>query len=487
MSDTLLDDLRSLLDRTRASCDDPMVGARLDRLAERLDEPLIVAIAGKVKAGKSTLLNALIGEELAPTDAGECTRIVTWYRNGPTYRVTIESDDGTERQVPFHRDEGALEVDLGGQPVERIRRMTVDWPSARLSDLTLIDTPGLESVSTRTSDRTHTFLGTDGESHAEADAVIYLMKHLHRADIGFLEAFRDDADATASPISAISVLSRADEVGVCRLDAMVAANRIATTWRNDPRLRRLCQTVVPVAGLVAQAGASLTEQEFQALRTIARLPRPQVDALLLTVDRFVNTELDELTPVERELLLERFGVFGIRLSVSLIRLGAADHARMLADELWRRSGVEELRFLLGTVFAERRDILKARVALAGLDTALGELEGPEIAELEREIERIGANAHQFREIHVLHALRSGRLPFTATETDEVERLLGSVGSPSRARLAGLHDGDSRQAALDALERWRIRSENPMSPLDVVDAARVVIRTYEGLLAASDER
>ena len=38
-----------------------------------------VAIAGKVKAGKSTLLNALVGEEIAPTDAGECTRVVTWY------------------------------------------------------------------------------------------------------------------------------------------------------------------------------------------------------------------------------------------------------------------------------------------------------------------------------------------------------------------------------------------------------------------------
>ena len=40
---------------------------------ERLDEPLRVAIAGKVKAGKSTLLNALVGEQVAPTDAGECT------------------------------------------------------------------------------------------------------------------------------------------------------------------------------------------------------------------------------------------------------------------------------------------------------------------------------------------------------------------------------------------------------------------------------
>ena len=61
--------------------------ARLQAVLDRLDEPLRVAIAGKVKAGKSTLLNALVGEELAPTDAGECTRIVTWYRDGITYRV----------------------------------------------------------------------------------------------------------------------------------------------------------------------------------------------------------------------------------------------------------------------------------------------------------------------------------------------------------------------------------------------------------------
>ncbi len=486
----LVADLRPLIDRARAICDHTELGERLERLAARLDEPLIVAIAGKVKAGKSTLLNALVGEELAPTDAGECTRIVTWYRNGPTYRVSVESLEGTVRQVPFRRDEGALDVDLGGQPADEIRRMIVEWPSSRLTDLTLIDTPGLESVAMSTSARTHAFLGTDGASHAEADAVIYLMKHLHRADIGFLEAFRDDADSAASPISAISVLSRADEVGVCRLDAMVAAERIASTWRDDPRLRRLCQTVVPVAGLVAQAGASLTEQEFRALRSIASLPRDQVDDLLLTVDRFVGTELDATTPIERELLLERFGVFGVRLSVSLIRLGAADHARVLADELWARSGIEQLRRLLTTVFAERRDILKARVALTGLDAALGEmgeLGRPEAAELVREVERIGANAHQFREIHVLQSLRSGRLPFTPPEAIEVEHLLETVGAPMAVRLASLDGQDVRRVVLDALERWRLRSENPMTPLEIVDAARVIIRTYEGLLATSDAR
>ena len=40
---------------------DPATAQRLHAQLRRLDEPLRVAIAGKVKAGKSTLLNALVG------------------------------------------------------------------------------------------------------------------------------------------------------------------------------------------------------------------------------------------------------------------------------------------------------------------------------------------------------------------------------------------------------------------------------------------
>ena len=54
----------------------------------RLSEPLRVAIAGRLKSGKSTLVNALIGRRVAPTEVGECTRIVT-------LKGSIESDDRT--------------------------------------------------------------------------------------------------------------------------------------------------------------------------------------------------------------------------------------------------------------------------------------------------------------------------------------------------------------------------------------------------------
>ncbi|MEK7425789.1 MAG: dynamin family protein [Actinomycetota bacterium] len=477
--------VRPLLDEVRGACTDPTVGAALDRLSVRLDEPLIVALAGKVKAGKSTLLNALIGEQLAPTDAGECTQVVTWYRNGPTYRVVIELTDGSSRQVPFHRDEGALELDLGGTPVEQITRIVVDWPSSRLVDVTLIDTPGLDSIATATSARTQAFLGTadDGES-GEADAVIYLMRHVHRTDLTFLEAFRDDAHAGASPISAIAVLSRADEVGACRLDAMGAASRIAESWRVDPRLRRLCQTVVPVAGLIAEAGSTLRESEYRGLATLAAMPRPRVDALLLTTDRFLNDQDCDVTQIEREDLLDRLGVFGVRLAISLIRLGAAPTANALAAELARRSGVVHLRGVLGTVLAERRDILKARVALAGLDAALTTMTDERFEPFRIRLERIGASAHEFTEVHLLNAVRSGALAFRAAEIDELDRLLGSIGGPARSRLGIGSDANLVEAVLSGVDRWRRRAENPMTPLDLADAARAVARTYEGLMPAS---
>ena len=85
---------RVLLLAIDAHRDEPATARWLHVQLRRLDEPLRVAIAGKVKAGKSTLLNALVGEQVAPTDAGECTRVVTWYRDGATPRIVLHPRDG---------------------------------------------------------------------------------------------------------------------------------------------------------------------------------------------------------------------------------------------------------------------------------------------------------------------------------------------------------------------------------------------------------
>jgi hypothetical protein len=286
---TLLGQVRGLLTAAQRAYAGSAQADEVGAIVRRLDEPLRVAIAGKVKAGKSTLLNALVGEELAPTNAGECTKIVTWYCDGLTYRVTLHPHQGDARTVPFTRDGGAVDVHLGACDADSVERLVVEWPSSSLRTMTLIDTPGIASLSTSVSARTHAFLSSSDEQVTPADAVLYLMRHLHASDIDFLETFHDQEFSQPSPVNAIAVLSRADEIGVGRLDAMASAARIAERYRGDDKVRRLCQTVVPVAGLLAQSGQGLREDEYKRFEALRRAPGAEVDALLLSADRFAGT------------------------------------------------------------------------------------------------------------------------------------------------------------------------------------------------------
>lgn len=468
--------------------DQPQTAQWLRHQLDRLDEPLRVAIAGKVKAGKSTLLNALVGEQIAPTDAGECTRVVTWYRDGHSPKIIMEPKAGPPKPLPVNRQNGALTIDLQGTPAETLSRLVVHWPSPSLRTATLIDTPGIASMSTETSRRALIFLTPEDDAPTEADAVIYLMRHLHATDAEFLESFRDQGVGRASSVNTVAVLSRADEIGGGRVDAMFSAKTIAQRYRTDPTLRGLCQGVVPVAGLLAQTGRTLRQAEFDALVRLSRAPREEMEGLLLSTDRFLRADATDTSAPDssqaRSGLLERFGLFGLRLSVTLIRQGTATPGA-LAEELVRRSGLNELQAVLTTQFAERRDLLKARSALLALDSVINSDPRANSGPLLGEVERILAGAHEFAELRLLSALRSGAITLQRAESDEAERLLGGVGGLTTVRLGQPDDANPdelRNAALDALARWRRRAENPVSSRAVADACRVVVRSCEGMVA-----
>jgi hypothetical protein len=188
--------------------------------------------------------------------------------------------------------------------------------------------------------------------------------------------------------------------------------------------------------------------------------------------------------MEREHLLDRLGMFGVRLSVALIRQGAAPNATALSSELVKRSGLVELRDVLLSQFAERRDVLKARSALLALETVLHEHPVAGADQLTNELERITAGAHEFAEIRLLNALRAGGVKVKPQEGAEMERVLGAEGGAPHIRMdlpPEADVSDIRRALQESIGRWQRRAESPMSSREVADAARVLIRTCEGLL------
>jgi hypothetical protein len=486
----------SVAEATRALCEqvleldlDPDTRARVLATRERLDGPLRVALAGRVKAGKSTLLNALVGERLAPTDAGECTRIVSWYREGLGYGVSAELLDGEQRQVEFRRN-GELHVELGELTPESVRRLVVDWPSDRLAATTLIDTPGLASLDRVVSDRTLEALGTDGRGAPDADAVVYLMRHLHRVDADFLEGFVTGSDAGASPVNSIAVLSRADEIGAGRLDAMQSARSVAAAYERDGRTSALSSQVVAVAGLVAETAQTLTESEFHVLRRLASLPDALVEALLLSVDRFVDFDPDGsvsaigVDRAEREQLVNRFGLFGLRFSIERIRSGSATSTALLAAALLVVSGLDDLRAALDGHIRPRAEVLQARSALlvlADVADGLAATDEDAAAGLARSLEEVVSAAHEFSELRLAHVVATGMTMLGRDDVTRAARLSAPGRLSDRLGVAGFADADDARARLlTEIEHWRATAANPAFDPVTVEACDIAARCAEGL-------
>ncbi len=453
--------------------------ARCAALGARLDGPLRLVLAGKVKAGKSTLLNALVGDRVAPADAGECTKVVTWYQAAPLPRIVLQPRAGPARELPVRRRRGALVIDppMADADVEHI---VVGSSAPDLRSWTVIDTPGIASLSAGTSARAARLLDPEqAGAHDGADAVVYLLRHLQATDVEFLETFRE------APVNAVAVLSRADEIGGGRLDAMEAAARVAARYRADPAVRGLCLDVVAVAGLLAETGRTVTPEEFALVRALAALPPGAAEDALRSADRFLAVPAAGLAADQRSRLLARFGVFGLRLAILIVRGGVAGPAG-LGIEMVRRSGLEELRSSLTTRLQDRRDVLVARSVLLGLRGLLRAEPAPGATALAADVGRILLDAHQLVELRTLAAMRAGPPSLPPDLLAEGLRLLGDAGPSVTARLAlppGTGERECRARAMGALRRWREWADHAATDPAAAAAGRTVVRTCEGIVTS----
>ena len=464
----------------------PDVFNELDRIAGRLNQPIRIALAGTLKAGKSTLVNALVGESIAPTDATEATRIVTWFRHGPTPKVTANHVGGRRSNVPIARglnNWAGLTFDLGSLDADDVVDLDVEWPAAELINATIIDTPGTSSLSRDVSERTLRLLVPE-DGVPRVDAVVFLLRTLNAADIALLKQIGELVGGSSGALGVIGVASRADEIGAGRLDAMLSAKDVAKRFTEELDRTGICQAVVPVSGLLALTARTLRQSEFAALEKLSVVDPGQLNKAMLSVDRFVRDDID--LPVDaatRAALLDRFGMFGVRISIAVLLSGVTDSVG-LADALLERSGLVSLRDVIDQQFAQRSESLKAHTALVSLRRFVEAHPISATPYIVADIDPLLADTHAFEELRLLSQLRSRPTTLTDDEIASLRRVIGGSGTDAASRLGLTPEApyDGPRAAFAAAQRWRRRAEHPLNDPFTTRACRAAVRSAEALVA-----
>jgi len=480
--------------RLRQLCDDllahlvPGPGRVMaEQISAKLSAPLTITVAGGVSSGKSTLVNALLGQRIAAVDAGECTRVVTEFRYGAHERVEVMGTDGSVNVLPLSR--GRMPDQLG-RPVEQISSVVVYLSNALLAHMAVVDTPGLNTVTEVNEETTANFLGVSGREGEQtagavsrADALVFLLPLLRQADAQVLRGFSKlFGGSTLSAASAIAVLSKVDRMAKGS-DPLVAAAPIAQ--RVGAELRGVVSDVLPVIGLLAETAqaAVFTEDDARALAEVAAINDPlDRDDMLLTADDFLRFELLTLDLSARNRLLSMLDLYGLKVAVQ-----AADQGARTASDFLRvfdsASGFAALRQVVVQRFAGQSEMFKAHAALNDLRRASYLRDDPDnlraLRALRSPLEKIELDPAllQLRMLEVAHAVSSGELVLPEELMGDVLTLTGTADARS---VVGAVASRSRDVAAGGASRWSAWGNDARRSPQDSRMARIVKEAYEAM-------
>ncbi|MFK7985719.1 MAG: dynamin family protein [Sandaracinaceae bacterium] len=109
-------------------------------LRDELDRPLLLAVLGEFNAGKSTLVNAFVGADVAPTGIVPTTATLNVLRSGAERRVRMVRADGTTEEGDYEQLKPML--DAAEEADDAVDHIEITLPSELLERVWILDTPG---------------------------------------------------------------------------------------------------------------------------------------------------------------------------------------------------------------------------------------------------------------------------------------------------------------------------------------------------------
>jgi len=206
--------------------------ARLAGLKDRLEQGRFhLAVLGQFKRGKSTLLNALLGEAVLPTSVIPVTAIPTFLRYGQRLKARVYYQDGREPREATATSADHLADYLAGFVTEPrnprnslgVLQVDVFHPGLLLKkDIVLIDTPGVGSTFRHNTMAALNFL-------PQCDAALFLVSAdppITEVEIEFLRQVRSKVPRLFFIFNKVDYLSEEERLSACEFLRRVLTEQV---------------------------------------------------------------------------------------------------------------------------------------------------------------------------------------------------------------------------------------------------------------------
>lgn len=365
---------------------------QINTLKSKVHTKCTLAVGGRVKEGKSTFINTLLGEKLALTGDDETTATINYFVYGkpadPSKPIKVVYKDGRE----VYESQAFMDAFQGhdARTMEMARNKGILYferalENPILKDVDLVDTPGTGAVVDEHQGAAESAFGIKDlqdlrKEHSEqtqdlvkkADAVIYLVGAVANQDNKqFLDNFQQACDG-ASALNAIGLISRIDIQEATLYNSHSQAEYVANS------LKEQLSGVMPVSAALYEAVRKCSSFFTEWQRFVKSIPNDVFEELC---DRNASWKGD----FDEDLINEGYSIPDVSTRIKMREIVDApwsvfraiiktlyksNTAEEATHELLKLSNFEEVWRVLNDQFFKRTVVIKCTVLLSQLNKIL---------------------------------------------------------------------------------------------------------------------
>lgn len=356
--------------------------SEIDKAITTTEDSATVLFCGEFKRGKTSLVNAIIGTELCPTDIGIATSVVTTIKYGAVkkavryYGNLLENADSLKSEEIEWED---IDKYTMGDVLEIDNTILVElsYPSPFLKNgITIIDTPGIGGLDPRHAILTHMAL-------PKADVIVFVTdagEPLTQSELEFYES-----KVLSCGKRNVVLVNKSDILTADTLATHVSNTKLQLAKLGGPE-------VIPVSAKCWELYSKLEENDF--------LLSSNKDAVLAGITSEVETFKKTQYKKYRDMLIAEIdGVYSaISLEIQQLKKDSNDKIKVVEDLQRQQAALSkfrgdlnnptsQIRLQINSIFEDARNEVQNLISHEG--TLLTSTEFDALLESERGLENEG--------------------------------------------------------------------------------------------------